>query len=165
MSSFEELVASLHADPQRYGATPVPHPRAAGLFLPDRSPAPDALRTWATFDERFPGPLSRRRSDVVIADAKGKVLALPMKKVLREVCLESIRDELEGDDETIAYLKGLITDFVEKFPGYGVMLDPDETPDRVLWLTPSSATVIWYEHDSFARREPFEEWVTGLFTS
>lgn len=87
-----------------------------------------------------------------------------MKEVLREVCLESVREELAGDDETITYLEELIDVFSAALPGHAVVLEPAEHPTRVLWLPPDGeAMVVWYEHDEFARREPFAQYVVSLF--
>lgn len=158
------VVDLLQREPDGYASEREPHPRAAALVLPDRTPAPASLRAWAAFDNRYPWYLSSRRSEQPIADDRGKVLAEPMRKLLRRVCLDSIRDELEGDDETIAYLKERIADFAEELPGYGVHLEPDEQPDRVLWLPPGDEPVVlWYEDDAFERREPFAQYVAGLF--
>jgi hypothetical protein len=163
MMLLDELIARLRRDTHAYSTDVAPHPKAAELRLPDKSLAPASVRAWAAFDNRYPTYLSHRRSDVVIADAKGKVLAMPMKKILREVCTESIRDELDGDEETLSGLKELVRELAEELPGYGVMLDPNETPDRILWFGPEEAIVLWYEHDEFGRREPFAEWVASLF--
>src|SRR5262249_48822757 len=125
---------------------------------------PPSLATWAAFDNRYPWYLSSRRSPQVIADDRGRVLARPMRKLLRWVCVDSIRDELDGDDETIAYLKELSTDLAAELPGYGVYLEPNEQPDRILWLPPGGeAVVLWYENDAIDRREPFAEYLVDLF--
>lgn len=143
-----------------------PHPLAGVLRLPDGSLAPDAVRLWAAFDNRYPTYLSRRRSHQQIANDDGEVICSPMHAVLRWVCLESIRGELEDDDETIAYLQELVDGFAEELPGYGVYLEPQENPDRVLWFGPEGrATIIWYEDDAFERRELFEDYVASLFES
>ncbi|MEO7331298.1 MAG: hypothetical protein ABI193_22165 [Minicystis sp.] len=156
------LLRALRADGTQ--AQREPHPKAAGLLLPDRSPAPAVLRAWAAFDNRYPEPSAGRRGSLPIANAAGKVAAKPMKSILREVCIESIREELEGDRETLKYLRELVAGFTLEFPGYGVMLDPGETPDRVLWFGPEGPLLLWYEDDAFARRESFSAWVVGLWS-
>jgi hypothetical protein len=158
------VVAHLRKDPERYAHERSPHPRAASLALTDQSPAPPSLRAWAAFDDHYPWYLASRRSPQIVADRRGKVLAQPMPKLLRRVCLDAIRDEIEGDDETVAYLKERIRELSVELPGFGVYLEPDEQPDRVLWLPPGGeATVIWYEDDAFERREPFARYVADLF--
>jgi hypothetical protein len=113
--------------------------------MPDGTPAPDALQEL----ERFPC------GGGAVADADGVVRAVPMLEVLRYVCRDSIRDELEGDEETLAYLDDLIAGFAAEFPGWGVALDPSTFPDPVLWIAPDgTATVMFYERDAFDRREP-----------
>lgn len=140
-----------------------PHPRAEALVLPDGSPAPEALRLWAGVDAFYPTYLAERRSEQRIADDAGVVLAHPMREVLRAVCIEDVRDELEDDEDTLDYLGELVEGFVEEFPGFGVRLEPSEHPDRVLWLAPDgSATLLWYEDDAFDRREPFAAWAAAL---
>jgi hypothetical protein len=139
-----------------------PHPKAAKLTMPDKSPAPEALRAWAAISDCYPD------SDQAIATPQGVVIAKPMKKILLYVCYESIADELDCDDETLEYVKELARDFAEEMPGYGVILEPEQHPDRVLWIPPSRAErdkrepmVIWYEDDAFERREPFKSWSRG----
>jgi hypothetical protein len=159
-NTFEALVVRLRSET---GAA-TPHSLADQLRLPDGGPAPEVLRVWTTFDNRYPTYLSCRRSEQAIADAKGVVIAQPMSSVLRWVCLDSIRDEIEDDDETVAYLEELIESFTGEFPGYGVYLEPQESPDRVLWFGPGrGATVLWYQDDEFERREAFEDYVLGVF--
>jgi len=78
-----------------------------------------------------------------------------MIEVLRYVCRDSIEDELDGDDETLDYLGELIDEFAAEFPGWGVALAPQTFPDPVLWIGPDgTATIMFYEHDAFDRREP-----------
>lgn len=157
-------VAKLTANPAAYGAAPVPHPKASVLALPDGRPAHEALRAWAAFDERYPWPLTPRRGTQLIASPRGVVKAKPMKRVLMRVCFESIAEEIDGDDEAVDYAKGLARGFADEMPGYGVILEPDDQPDRVLWMPPDAEPiVVWYEDDAFARREPFHAWLESLF--
>jgi hypothetical protein len=80
------------------------------------------------------------------------------------VCIDAIRDELEGDEETLAFLRENVGRFVEAFPGFGVALQPEEQPDRVLWYPPGGpAKVITYDDDAFDEGKPFAEWVRDLF--
>jgi hypothetical protein len=163
-SALANFLAELAARPERYAADRAPHRRASALVLPDGKPAPEVLRAWAAFDDHYPTYLSGRRSDQRIATRAGKVLAKPMSRILKDVCIDSIRDELEGDDETLDYLRELVAGFVDEFPGYGVILEPRENPDRLLWFGPrGEATCLWYDNDAFERREKFGEWVAGLF--
>jgi hypothetical protein len=157
------VIAHLRAHPEDYTEAPAPHPRAARLTLPGGASAPAELRAWAAFDRRYPWYLSSRRSHQEIADARGKLLVEPMKKVLRHVCLDSIRDEIEGDDETIAYLEELSENLALAHPGHGVVLAPSESPDRMLWIAPAAEpTVLWYENDAIAARKPFAQWLADL---
>jgi hypothetical protein len=166
MADLLELVTRLRQTPAAYSSQrPAAHPKAASLVLPDGSRAPAALRAWAAFDNRYPSELSERRSDLVIADRKGVVKARPMKAILAFVCVDSIRDELEGDREGLAYVRNLARGFAAKLPGFGVLLAPDDQPDRILWLPPKGtrAIVMRYEDDRFDVRIPFADWVRGLF--
>ncbi len=164
MSPVETLTALLsRIDQPGFGPT-TPHPSAASLRMPDRASAHEVLRVWAAFDDRYPGPLAAQRGHQPIATPAGVVVAKPMKKLLRYVCYESIADEIEDDDETVAYAKELARDFAEEMPGFGVILEPNEHPDRLLWMPPDAEpVVVWYEDDAFARREPFSAWAASLF--
>jgi hypothetical protein len=98
-----------------------------------------------------------RRSRSPIAPPRPRACASGLRST-------TITRGISRDDETIAYLKERIADLAEELPGYGVYLEPQEQPDRVLWLPPGGeATVIWYEDDEFARREGFVEYVAELF--
>ncbi len=45
-----------------------------------------------------------------------------------------------------------------------MILEPEDQPDRVLWMPPDAEpSVVWYEDDVFARREPFHAWLERLF--
>jgi hypothetical protein len=131
--------------------------------LPDRSLAPADVRAWASFDAHWPWPFSPRRSPQTIAPKGHRIACTNMRKLLHEVCVDAVRDELEGDDEALAYVEELAQTFARKMPGYGVRLEPDEHPDRILWMTPRRAIVLWYDDDAFDRREPFSDWVASLF--
>jgi hypothetical protein len=142
----------------------VAHPRAAELVLPDGTSAPASLKAWAEFDAHYPGPLSASCGEQPVAAKSGRVRCTPMKALLRKVCVDSVRDELEGDDEAIAYVKELAADFAAEMPGFGAIIEPEDHPDRLVWFAPSgAATLIWYEHDAFERREPFSRWLAELF--
>jgi hypothetical protein len=160
-----EVVARLRKEQKLYpGAKP--HPRAATLALPDGAPAPESVRAWAAFDERYPSPNSERRSEVAIAKARGEMIVKPMKAVFQYACVETVQEELEGDDEALKYVKELARDLTKRFPGFGVLLDPDEQPDRILWLGGKGAPLLlWYEDDDVERREPFGEWVREIFAN
>jgi hypothetical protein len=113
--------------------------------MPDGTPAPAVLQELAAFPY----------GGLPVANADGVVQAVPMIEVLRYVCRDSIEDELEGDEETLAYLGELIDRFAAQFPGWGVALDPHTFPDPVLWIAPDgTATIMFYERDAFERREP-----------
>lgn len=149
-----QVVGELAGAPDRYSNDPPePHPLAAALTLPGGEAAPHCLRLWAAFDNYY--PYQGSRSDVPIAGSDGVLLVQPMAEVLRQVCLESVRDELEDDDETLSYLADLVGELTTEFPGFGVVL-ADEHPDPVLWIGPEGkVAVIWYHHDAFDRQEPF----------
>jgi len=156
-----QVLAELAGAPDRYCTEPLePHPLAEGLTLPDGQAAPHCLRLWAAFDNHY--PFQGGRSDVAIADGDGVLLVQPMAAVLRQVCIESIQDELEDDEETLAYLAELVDELTGDFPGYGVVL-AEENPDPVLWIAPTGdVAVIWYYRDAFDRQEPFPEIVAGI---
>jgi hypothetical protein len=157
------VVEHLRAHPDKYGP-PKPHPRAQSLELPDGTKAPASLCAWAEYDRRYPWYLSSRRSDQEIADARGKLKVKAMNLVLRYVCLDSVRDELEGDDETIAYLKDMVAKLSAKYAGHGVVLEPDESPTRMLWIPPrGEPEVLWYDNDAIDARKPFGKWLSDLF--
>src|SRR5579863_7747683 len=143
----DDVVARVAADlasaPDRYCAEPPePHPLAAVLTLPGGEAAPACLRLWAAFDNYY--PYHGSRSDAAIAGSDGVLLVQPMADVLRQVCLESVRDELEDDEETLSYLADLAGELAGEFPGYGAVL-ATEHPDPVLWIAPDgTVTVIWY---------------------
>lgn len=164
MSAIETWTALLaRIDRTTFGLAE-PHPKAASLRMPDKTAAHDLLRAWAAFDARYPGPLAAQRGHQPIATAAGVVIAKPMKKLLRYVCYESIANEIAGDEETITYTKELARDFAQEMPGHGVILEPEEHPDRLLWMPPDAEPVVlWYEHDAFKRREPFSAWLAWLF--
>ncbi|MER5640997.1 hypothetical protein ABT095_29110 [Kitasatospora sp. NPDC002227] len=153
---IEAAVARLRAE--GCGAGAEPHPRAGGLVLPDGSPAPECLRLWAAFDNRY--PLNGGRTTVPLADREGVLAVQPMSQVLRWVCLESIEDEI--DDETAVYLEELVERFATELGGYGVVL-ADEHPDPVLWISAAGeVSVLWYRHDRFDRRVPFLDLIAEL---
>ncbi|MEU6083438.1 hypothetical protein [Streptomyces sp. NPDC047108] len=158
-----QVIAMLREHPERYASEPAePHPGAAALVLPNGAPAPDCLREWAAFDNRFPMP--GRRTGMPVAGTDGVLLVEPMETVLRRVCVDSVAEEL--DDEDVpglgAYTEGLFAEYVEEFPGYGVVL-VEEYPDPLLWIAPSgSVTLIWYERDEFWRRATFDQAVEGF---
>jgi hypothetical protein len=152
---------------QSAGKYPVarPHACAAGLVLPDGTGAPASVRAWASFDDHYPDSSARRRGAVAIAAADGVVVARSMNEIFRHVCVASIEAEIDGDDEARGYVEQLAADLAAETPGYGVLLDPDTQPDRVLWFGPDDeATVLWYEHDAVERRETFSAWAARLFT-
>lgn len=141
-----------------------PHKRAESLVLPDQMLAPESIRVWAAFDEHYPWPFWSRRSTQAIARKNGKLVCAPMDKILRQVCVNSVKEELAGDDEAIAYVRDLAKSFAKTMPGFGVYLEPQESPDRILWFDrKGQATVLWYDHDAFDRREPFSAWLDALF--
>jgi hypothetical protein len=113
-----------------------------------------------------PAPYAHRRSPIVIAGESGMVVARPTTELFRHVCVESIEEEIDDDDdETRTDIEGLAADLGAAFPGYGVLLEPDPHPDRILWFAPDgTATLLWYEHEAVDRREPFSAWVAALFT-
>jgi hypothetical protein len=156
-----QVIAELVSMPGQYGEEPPePHPLAAVLTLPDGEAAPECLRQWAAFDNYY--PFQGSRSDVAIADGDGVLLVQPMAAVLRHVCLESVEDELEDDEETLSYLADLVDELTGDFPGFGVVLS-DEHPDPVLWIAPAGkVTVIWYHRDAFDRQEPFADAVARI---
>lgn len=140
------------------------HPRAAELVLPDGTGAPEELRVWASLDRRYPTSLAARRSQEEIANDEGVVLAREMRDVLRDVCVEDVRAELEGDDATLEYLAELATQYARELPGFGARLEAFDYPDRVLWFRPDGeAWMLWYENDRFDRRERFASWVLETF--
>ncbi len=153
----EEIVSQLRNDPSTYPVAQ-PHPRAAALTMPDGSPAPECIRAWAAFDERYPAPYSAHRGEVPIADARGQLLVITMQAAFEWVCVDSIRAEIEDDEATLEHVEQLAVELAERFPGYGVLLDRETQPDCILWLGPAGeATLLYYEHDEVDRREPFEE--------
>ncbi|MFF8513341.1 hypothetical protein ACF064_35355 [Streptomyces sp. NPDC015492] len=154
--AVERCTVSLCGAPDSYGAAPLaPHPLAAHLALPNGRPAPAAIRLWAALDNYY--PLHGSRSETIIADGRGVILAEPMEAVLRRVCLESIMDEIEDDEGTRDYLSGLVSGFAREFPGYGVVL-AEECPDPLLWIPPAGEpTLLWYDRDAFARRQAFAQ--------
>ncbi|MFE9093638.1 hypothetical protein [Streptomyces sp. NPDC007264] len=168
MTAIDDVVgwclARLRTAPESYCADPLaPHPHAARLSLPNGRPAPDCLRLWAAFDNYY--PLRGSRSNAIIADNHGVLVVEPMQAVLRWVCLESIMDEIEDDEDTQEYLSELVAGFVGDFPGYGVVL-AEEYPDPLLWIPPAGEpTVIWYHRDAFDRRQAFSESVAAIGTA
>jgi len=163
-AAVRSLIDRLRASGGSFAGGAVAHARAEGLVRPDDTLAPESLRVWASFDSHYPWPFSSRRSPQAIAGPNGELLCATMDEVLKRVCVESVREELEGDDEALAYVRELATTFASEMPGYGVYLEPSESPDRILWLSPEGqATVLWYEDDTFDRRKPFSAWLDGLF--
>jgi hypothetical protein len=165
MEALKELIDGLPAE----GCES--HPLASELAMPDGTPAPEALKMWASYDRVFPWYLCPRRSSQQIADETGRVHARAMREILREICIEDVAEELDLDDEddeeaqqTRAYLEELVAKYAGEFPGFGVLLEPREHPDRVLWFGPDGeVTVIWYEDDAFDERRGFVPWVLRLF--
>lgn len=140
-----------------------PHPRAAGLVMPDGTPAPTELRLWAGVARVYPSPLASRRSDVAIADDEGVVAVRPMREVLRAVCIDDVRGELDEDPDTLAYLETCVERLARELAGSAARLAPSDHPDCVLWLPPGAPPMlIWYENDRFDRREPFATWLAEL---
>jgi hypothetical protein len=159
----EELVARLKKDARLYPSAK-PHPRASALKLPSGELAHESLRAWAALDDRYPTPNSERRSNVKIAKPNGELIVKPMKAVFQWACVDSIKEEIEDDEDTLTYVKELAADLTKRFPGSGVLLDPDEQPDRILWLRAKGAPLLlWYEDDDVERQEPFGEWVRDIF--
>ena len=148
-----------------------PHPMAATLTLPDGTPAPAELRTWAAFDNWYP---TWGRSDQQIAGPDGVLLVAPMADVLRRVCVDDVVEELGEDDpefepdedgeSLMTHLNEVLARFVEKLPGYGLILEPYAYPDRVLWLPPAGIpTVLWYKHEDFKGQQAFSSYVADSF--
>lgn len=147
---------------RQLGDERAPHPRASALVLPDGRPAPATVRAWAAFDDRWPDPLSANRGEIAIASPEGRLDARSMADVFRYVCLESIQSELEEDDETLEHLEELAGTLAEEHSGFGVLLDPHTTPDRVLWLAEPEPVVLTYERDAIVERVPFSDWLAAL---
>ena len=163
-TDLARTIERLRAEPSLFPEA-TPHPSAPELRLPDGSPAPASLRAWAAFDDHVPSPYAEPRSDVAIADEHGVLLVRPMSEILQWVCVDSVAEELADDDDALAYVRELAETHGAALPGWGVLLERETHPDRVLWFPPGGeATVIWYEHDDFERRETFASWVVSLFT-
>jgi hypothetical protein len=159
--SVQAIVAVLRQHPEKCGPV-TPHPGAAALSLPDGCAAPGGICEWAAFDNHLPLYLAAAPSELRIADDNGVVLAEPMGAVLREVCLDSIPDELDGDEETIAYLEELIEEYTTGYPGFGIVLEPPDHPERILWLDPAgTATALTYRHDRLTGT-PWGRWSAGM---
>ncbi|MFJ2061085.1 hypothetical protein ACIOMM_34905 [Streptomyces sp. NPDC087908] len=150
-TAVERAVETLRRHHGRCSREPAePHPQAPVLSLPDGTPAPHCLRVWATLDNRY--PLGGRRTTVPLADDRGVLLVRDMKDILREVCIESVADELEDVPEALEGVWELVSESIDKFPGYRVVL-AEEQPDPVLWISPSgSVTYLRYRHEAFAAR-------------
>jgi hypothetical protein len=133
------LAARLDAKPALY-PDHSPHPQARTLTLPDGSTAPDVIRAWAGFDVRYPWPQASKRSTQEIASAEGVVHAKPMSEVL-------------GGS-------------LEEKEGHGVILEGSEAPtQRVLWFPKEGDPVcLFVEGGKIDKREPFDAWLTSLFT-
>ena len=137
------LTGRLEAKPALYPDRS-PHPQARKLTLPDGATAPDVLRAWAGFDERYPWGQTSKRSGQSIASADGVIPAKAMSELVAEV-------GANADAE---------------LRGHGVLLEPAEPPERLLWIRPEGEgdpMVLWHEDKTFARRQPFDEWLVSLF--
>jgi hypothetical protein len=134
------LAARLDAKPALY-PDHSPHPNARTLTMPDGTTAPDVIRAWAGFDVRYPWPQASKRSTQEIASAEGVVNSKPMNEVLDG----ALAKEHEG--------------------GYGVVLEGGEGPQRVLWFPKEGDPVcLFVESGKVDKREPFDAWLTSLFT-
>jgi hypothetical protein len=141
------LTARLEAKPALYPDR-LPHSLARKLTLPDGSTAPDVLRAWAGFDERYPWAQASRRSTQAIATAEGVVTAKPMSEILGGLRASG---EAESADTELS-------------EGHGVLLEPVEAPQRVLWIrAEGEPMIVWHEDKKLARRQAFDEWLVSLF--
>ncbi|WP_338673850.1 hypothetical protein V1460_12775 [Streptomyces sp. SCSIO 30461] len=155
-SVIEAAVARLRASGGDEDAEP--HPRAGELVLPDGRTAPECIRAWAAFDNFY--SLNGGRSTLPIADREGVLVVQPINRVLRQVCLEPIEDEI--DEETTEYLKDLIEGLSADLEGYGAVL-ANEYPDPILWIPAAGeVSILWYEHDALDQRVSFLDMLAGL---
>ena len=92
------------------------------------------------------------------------MLVKTMRQVFRTVCVDAVREELEDDPEALADVKELAADLEATYAGYGVLLDPETYPDRLLWFGPDDrALVLVYDEESIEPATEFASWVESLF--
>lgn len=131
-TTLEKLAARAVKD--RLVPKPAPLPAEAELVFPDGTAAHPDLRAWATFDRFVHVYVAGCAVDVEFVDLEGNILADTIQDVLKDTLITDVEDDLEDDEQAMEHLEERVDELAEEFPGWALRLDPDTTPDHILWF-------------------------------